>query len=134
MTKIAAVTDDGKSISQHFGRATKYVVVTVENSEIIGREIRDKAGHRQFHEHERHEHRQDERGHGYGRHSGEKHRIMFETITDCDFLLARGMGRGAYQGLEQYNIRPIVTDIPDIDSAVRAVIDGSIEDHQERLH
>ena len=28
--KIAAITDDGTTISQHFGRAPYYVVVTVE--------------------------------------------------------------------------------------------------------
>jgi predicted Fe-Mo cluster-binding NifX family protein len=59
---------------------------------------------------------------------------MFETIKDCDYVLARGMGRGAYQGLEQWKIQPIITDIPDIDAALEAVIDGSIKDHVERLH
>jgi hypothetical protein len=31
-------------------------------------------------------------------------------------------------------IRPILTDIADIEIAVQAVMDGSIEDHVERLH
>jgi predicted Fe-Mo cluster-binding NifX family protein len=30
--KIAIVSDDGMTISQHFGRATYYVVVSVENN------------------------------------------------------------------------------------------------------
>jgi predicted Fe-Mo cluster-binding NifX family protein len=33
--KIAAITDDGKTISQHFGRAPYYLVVTVENGQIV---------------------------------------------------------------------------------------------------
>ena len=43
--RIAAVTEDGITISQHFGRAPYYLVVTVENGKIVGRERRDKMGH-----------------------------------------------------------------------------------------
>jgi predicted Fe-Mo cluster-binding NifX family protein len=135
--KIAAVTDDGKTISQHFGRATKYLVVTVENGQEVERELRDKLGHRDFQkegDHGHHQHHEDERGRGFGNHSAEKHRRMFEAISDCKVLLSRGMGRGAYIGLEQAGIRPVLTDIPEIDAAVSAVIDGSIQDLTERLH
>jgi predicted Fe-Mo cluster-binding NifX family protein len=59
---------------------------------------------------------------------------MFETITDCQIVLARGMGQGAYAGLEQMNVRPILTEIKEIETAVQAVIDGTIENHPERLH
>jgi hypothetical protein len=87
MIKIAAVTDDGKTISPHFGRATKYVVITVEEGKITAREVREKAGHHDFHhdkEH-KHEHRDDERGRGFGKHSGEKHRLMFKAIPDYPY-------------------------------------------------
>lgn len=136
MIKIAVVTDDGKNISPHFGRATKYAVLTVEDNRIIAHDLRDKAGHRDFQHEESHDHQHhdDDRGRGFGKHSGEKHRLMFEAIPDCEIVLARGMGQGAYQGLQQNGIRPILTDIADIDIAVQAVIDGSIEDHPERLH
>ncbi len=33
--KIAAITDDGKTISLHFGRAQQYLVATVENGQIV---------------------------------------------------------------------------------------------------
>ena len=46
--KIAAITDDGNTISQHFGRAAYYLVVTVENGQIIDREFREKLGHAHF--------------------------------------------------------------------------------------
>lgn len=137
MKKIAAVTDDGKTISAHFGRATKYAVLTVENGNVVARELRGKAGHHDFqhegtHDHE-HEHNAGQ-GRGFGQHSAEKHQRMFETIRDCQMVLARGMGQGAYQGLQQSGIQPIVTEIHEIDAAVQAVIDGTIEDRPERLH
>jgi len=49
-------------------------------------------------------------------------------------VLARGMGQGAYKGLQEMGIRPILTEISEIDIAVQAVMDDSIEDRPERLH
>jgi len=138
--KIAIVTDDEKTISAHFGRATKYVVVTVEGNAVTDRQVLDKAGHREFqHDHDHHDHnhghgQHDSRGHGFGKHAGERHQLMFTPIQDCQVLLARGMGRGARIGLEGLGIRPILTELREIDDAVQAVIDGSIQDHPERLH
>jgi predicted Fe-Mo cluster-binding NifX family protein len=140
--KIAAVTDDGKTISAHFGRALKYAVFTVEEGQVTDSELRDKANHRDFHSEESGRQEQliqpsgpkEHTGHGQGQHSAEKHQRMFEPLADCQIVLARGMGQGAYMGLEQMGVRPILTEIKTIDEAVQAVIDGSIEDHPERLH
>jgi predicted Fe-Mo cluster-binding NifX family protein len=46
--RIAAITDDGKTISQHFGRAAHYMVVTIENGKIVDRQLRDKLNHDQI--------------------------------------------------------------------------------------
>ena len=134
--KIAAVTDDGQVISAHFGRATKYAVLTVENGRVVASELRAKVGHKEFQSEESHdhEHHHDPRGRGFGQHSEDKHRRMFAAVTDCEVLLARGMGQGAYNGMQQMGIRPILTDIGNIETAVQAVMDGSIVDHSERLH
>ena len=59
---------------------------------------------------------------------------MSAAIADCQALLARGMGAGAYQSMEQAGIRPVITDIPTIDEAVQAYLTGGIVDHTERLH
>lgn len=130
--KIAAITDDGMTISHHFGRAPYYAVLTVEEGEIVEREMRDKLGHRQFAGQETHE---DESGrHGYGPGARDRHASMAAAISDCDVLLCRGMGWGAYEAMKQYGIRPIVTDIAEIQAAVRAYLDGRIKDLTERLH
>lgn len=132
--KIAAVTDDGKTISHHFGRAPYYMVVSVEDGKITHRELREKAGHNQFVD-EGHSHGQeaDER-HGYGPAADNRHKRMTDTITDCEAVLCRGMGMGAYENMKARNIRPIVTDIADIDEAVNAYASGQIIDHVEKLH
>ncbi|MCA9905739.1 MAG: NifB/NifX family molybdenum-iron cluster-binding protein [Anaerolineae bacterium] len=135
--KIAVVTDSGTTISSHFGRAPYYLVFTVEDGKIVGREQRAKAGHQQFVqiEHEHHEHDHDhEHGHGFGAHSADKHTQMIDAMRDCEVVIVRGMGRGAYVSIQQANIRPILTDLKDAEAAVQAYIDGTLVEHPERLH
>jgi predicted Fe-Mo cluster-binding NifX family protein len=131
--KIAAITDDGTSISQHFGRANYYLVVTVENGQIVNREMRDKLSHSRF-ANEPHDPETPGKPHGFSPASQDRHARMAEAITDCEVLLCRGMGMGAYESMKIYGIRPIVTDIMDIDEAIKAYIDGQIVDHVDLLH
>jgi predicted Fe-Mo cluster-binding NifX family protein len=131
--KIALVTDDRSTISAHFGRAQYYEVVTIENGGITHRETRDKMGHHSF-AGEQHEHHETSQGHGFGAGAERRHTLMLEAIKDCDVLVARGMGAGAYEHLRAAGILPILTEIASIDDAVRAYIDGRLTDHPERLH
>lgn len=131
--KIATITDDGKTISQHFGRAAYYLVATVENGQIVNRELRNKLGHAQFANHP-HPEEQPGQPHGMDAASHNKHLQMAEAITDCQALLCRGMGMGAYDSMLARGIRPVVTDIATIDEAVMAYVEGSIVDQVERLH
>ena len=131
--KIAAISDDEVHISQHFGRASYYVVVTVEEGKVVSSETRPKAGHRTFAAQEHPRLRPGER-HGYDPGSQAKHRSMAKTIADCDVLIAGGMGWGAYESLKGYGIRPIITDVDDIRAAVLRCIDGDLPDLMERVH
>ena len=134
--RIAAITDDGETISQHFGRARHYKVFTVEDGEVVGRELRDKAGHHDFAGQHGDEHGagDDPRGHGFGQGAGRRHAGMIEAIRDCDVVLVRGMGRGAHVALQEAGVEPIVTDIVAIEDAVAAYLRGDIENHVEWLH
>lgn len=137
--KIAVVTEDGHTISQHFGRAPLYVVITVENGKIVAQEQRSKVGHQQFahehhHDHHAHDHESGEHQHGTGQHAHGRHAQMGVAITDCEAVLARGMGAGAYHSVLRMGIRPVVTDIASIEEAVMAYVEGRIVDHTERLH
>lgn len=150
--KIAAVTDDGRTISAHFGRARAYLVCTVEGGRVVSEELRDKAGHHTFaasgdhahdHDHARdHDHAHDQEpghghhagGHGTGPGAAARHAAMTEPLRDCAVVLARGMGRGVYAALEQAGIEPFVTTEPGIADAVRAYLGGGLVNHTERLH
>jgi predicted Fe-Mo cluster-binding NifX family protein len=131
--KIAAITDDGKTISQHFGRAPYYLVVTVENGQIVSREMRDKLGHAHF-ANDPHEEDKPGQPHGFGPAAQNRHVQMAQTIADCQALLCGGMGRGAYESMRTRGIKPVVTDITLIDEAVQAYAAGRIVDQTDRLH
>lgn len=131
--KIAAITDDGYTISQHFGRAAYYLVTTVENGQIVKRELRNKLGHAHF-SNQSHSEAQPGQPHGMDAASHNKHIQMAQAITDCEALLCRGMGMGAYESMRSQGIRPVVTDIVNIDEAVTAYIQGNIVDQVDRLH
>lgn len=133
--KIAAVTEDGIAISQHFGRAPYYLVLTIEAGRIVGREQRAKIAHGHGHSHSHsHEVQLGDQAHGFDPASQETHSRMAGPITDCQVLLARGMGAGAYASLEQAGIRPILTTIVNIEEAALQAAAGTIVDHRERLH
>jgi predicted Fe-Mo cluster-binding NifX family protein len=130
--KIAAISEDGTTLSQHFGRAPYYVVLSVEGGKVVGRETRPKAGHHAFAGAER-PLGPGER-HGYDSHSQAKHASMAQSIADCQVLLVGGMGWGAYESLKSRNIEPIVTDVESIEEAVKLHLEGKLPNLMERLH
>ncbi len=131
--KIAAITEDETTISQHFGRAPLYVVVTVEEGRVVNKETRDKTGHHTFAANQHPETAPGER-HGYDAGAQTRHASMAETISDCQVLLAGGMGWGAYESMKSRNIEPVVTDVENIDEAVNLYLAGKLPNLMERLH
>jgi predicted Fe-Mo cluster-binding NifX family protein len=131
--KIAFVSDNGKNVSQHFGRARYYVVVTVENGQAVKSETRDKLGHMHFAADAHYEEHQGPL-HGYGPEAQHRHGKMIEVINDCEVLVGGGMGAGARESLRASKIRPILTNILSIDDALKAYTEGRLEDHTELVH
>ena len=131
--KIAVITEDGATISQHFGRAPLYLVVTVENGNITCKETRDKAGHHTFAAGQHPETAPGER-HGYDTGAQTRHASMAETIADCQVLIAGGMGWGAYDSMKSHNIETVVTDVEGIDEAVKLYLEGKLTNLMDRLH
>jgi predicted Fe-Mo cluster-binding NifX family protein len=72
--------------------------------------------------------------HGQGSAEENLHTRMFAPILDCQVVLAGGMGQGAYNGLKQAGVKPVLTDMRGIEQAVKAYLDGTLTDHPELLH
>jgi predicted Fe-Mo cluster-binding NifX family protein len=131
--KIAVITEDEKTISQHFGRAPLYLIATVEDGKVTGKETRPKAGHHTFAAHGHPETAPGER-HGYDDGAQARHATMADAIADCQVLLAGGMGWGAYESMKDRNIETVVTDIEDIDEAIGHYLAGDLPNLMERLN
>ncbi len=131
--KIAAISEDGTTVSQHFGRAPYYLVVTVENGKVVNKEKRDKAGHHTFAAGQHPDTALGER-HGYDAGAQSRHATMAQSIDDCQVLIAGGMGWGAYESLKSHGIETIVTDVQNIEEAVRLYVDSKLPNLMERLH
>ena len=131
--KIAAISEDGTTISQHFGRAPLYMVVTVEDGKIISKESRNKAGHHTFAGGQHPETAPGEK-HGYDAGAQSRHAAMAQSIEDCQVLLAGGVGWGAYESLKSRNIETVVTDVENIEEAIELYLQGKLPNLMERLH
>jgi predicted Fe-Mo cluster-binding NifX family protein len=136
--KIAVVTDDGKTISQHFGRAAHFLVAEVDGEKILSRELRANPGCHGLHAGP-HEPRRGHPGaqgdcHGQGAGAEATHHRMVAIIADCEAIIAGGMGWGSRESLSAAKIRPIITDITEIDAALLAYAKGAITDHAEWVH
>ena len=131
--KIAVVTDDGTTICQHFGRALYYTVVTVENGKVMGKEQRNKAGHHVAGMQHESQASHGEK-HGFDANAQASHAGMMANITDCQLLIAGGMGWGAQVSLKQSGIESLITDVNNIDEAIKLYIQGKLPNLTERLH
>ncbi|PIU29469.1 MAG: dinitrogenase iron-molybdenum cofactor biosynthesis protein [Candidatus Hydromicrobium americanum] len=131
--KIAVISEDGTTISQHFGRAPLYVVVTVDGGKVVSKETRSKAGHHTFAVNQHTDTVPGER-HGYDAGAQSRHDTMAQSIDDCKVLIAGGMGWGAYESLKRRGIETIVTDVGSIDETVKLYLAGKLPNLTERLH
>jgi predicted Fe-Mo cluster-binding NifX family protein len=131
--RIAVVSDNGRAVSQHFGRAPYYVVLAVEGDQIVSTETRPKAGHHSLAAQQHPTLAPGER-HGYDAASQARHQTMAEAIADCQVLIAGGMGWGAFESLKARGIEPVVTDVRDIREAALRYSQGNLPNLMDRLH
>lgn len=136
--KIAMVTDDGKTVSAHFGRAAYFAVLTLEGGQVRGMEMRPNPGRDRL-DMEAHELRRGSPGavpdcHGAGAAGAAAHQAVAEAIRDCEAVLAGGMSWASRECLAANGIRPILTGIADVQEAAQAYAAGVIVDQPEWVH
>jgi len=124
--KIAIVTDEGTTVSSHFGRAQFYEVLTFKNGAVVQRERREK-----FSPHSMSEGEGQEQGH---HDHGHKHETMLAPIRDCQVVIARGMGDGAYVHLTSEGFTTFLTELHSIDEVANAVTSGNLQHDDRRVH
>jgi predicted Fe-Mo cluster-binding NifX family protein len=137
--KIAAVSNNGTTISAHFGKARSFVIMTVEDGQIVGEEMRQKD--ECSHGHHDHGHSHDTNtvqtvsvGSAATPATADPHAQALAAIADCDVVLSRGMGRGMYANLQRAGIRTVLTDMSDVHEAVAAFLAGTLPEKPELVH
>ena len=118
--KIAVPTDDGETISRHFGQAKFFKVVSLENNQVVSSEMREKATHQHGH------YAQPEAGH-----PGEK---MVETIADCQVVISGGMGAPMLNHVNAARLKVFLTGTSSIEAAVQAYLGGTLENNPSLVH
>jgi len=130
--KIAAITDDSKTVSAHFGQVQFYDVFTITDNQIAAKETRSKANHNHF-PRENHEHPHGQ-AHGTDPASQYRHSALVEPIQVCQVVIAREMGMGVHQSLITNGIHPIITNMDAIEEVLNSYLAGTLTDHPEKLH
>ena len=132
--KIAFVTDDGQTISAHFGRAAYYLVVTVDDGKETGREMREKMGHTHFNHDQQHEEHVPGQPHGFDPQSQSKHTSMLAAIDDCEVVICGGMGQGAVFSIQSSGKDLRLTDVGPIDDALGLFLAGNLPNQTQLSH
>jgi predicted Fe-Mo cluster-binding NifX family protein len=116
--KLAVPTQDGTSISGHFGRSKSFLVFEVEDHKIVGRSMRENTftahakGECQGPEHH-------EQPHG--------HSEIVEALRDCEAVLCYGMGWRAAEALKEGGIQVFVLqEEVSPEEAVKRFVAGSL--------
>jgi len=131
--RIAFVTDDGITITQHFGRAGKYLVVEIKDGKELSRDLRDKLGHTHFRQAEKQHNRIEGQAHNSSAdHS--KHVQMMGAIEDCDVVVCGGMGIGAFQSITSLGKEVFMTNTSDINNALKAYLAGELQNMSDLVH
>jgi predicted Fe-Mo cluster-binding NifX family protein len=124
MKKVAVAQMNESSISKHFGRSPYFGIYSISNDQIEGSEMRLNT----FTHHARQGHHHDH-AHGNEQHHthNHSHESVVEGLSDCQVLIAGGMGMGAINSLSDAGIEIIITEENDPMEAVQKYIHGTLK-------
>lgn len=106
--KIAFSSMDGEKISSHFGRSKYFVILEVENGEIVGREIRENP-HAGKHHHGGKEENLHHQGHSW----------IQDMFKDCEVIVTKRIGEGAFKNLQRLGKKVIIVESSDIEDVLK---------------
>jgi len=98
-----AIATDGNSVSQHFGRCTRYTIIDVEDDKVTSRTLIENPGHRP------------------------NYLPQFLNDHQVDCIVSGGMGRKARGLFDQYEIETVVGVEGDIDAVINDILNDAIE-------
>jgi len=100
--KIAISTDSG-NVCAHFGRAPEFTFVTIEDNQVLKKEVLQNPGH------------------------SVGSIPQFVNQQGAKYMIAGGMGRRAEDFFNQYGIEVIVGISGKIEDVIKKILDGTLE-------
>lgn len=100
--KIAISTDSG-NVCAHFGRAPEFTFVTIEDNQVLKKEVLQNPGH------------------------SVGSIPQYVKQQGAKYMIAGGMGRRAEDFFNQYGIEVIVGVTGKIDDVIKKILDGTLE-------
>lgn len=136
--RIAVVSDDGSTVSAHFGRARTYLVFetkdgVIQAEETLEKPTRDGRG-RERAAPDAGAPPAERTGDGHGHGGADAHRAMLDPIRGCDAVLAGGMGRGMQAHLRAAGIEAVLVAPGPAREAVARWLAGNLTHDPQRLH
>lgn len=120
--KIAVASNDGNTISSHFGRARGFVIAEVEDGKLKDKRYVPNTF----------------TGHAMGLHHGEAHHHghagVLSALADCQVIISHGMGKRLYDDLTRAGKEVYVTDETQVDKAIELYLSGKLRNISELLH
>jgi predicted Fe-Mo cluster-binding NifX family protein len=122
--KIAIPTNDGTSISEHFGRSAAFLIFEAEDGQIKNQAMKTNGQH--------HSHDQGSCGHGPTEGAQHSHQGIVSALDGCEVVICAGMGQKAADALKASGINQIVFTKPgSAQEAVASFLAGKLEPKTE---
>ena len=142
--KIAFVSGNAKSINGSFGSTKYFEVFSIENGQIAKRETRETFVDQADADVPNIIQKIDNGSgsNGFAKSfsltvvdkSKEKHMKIAKSISDCNYVVARGMCANAYDSVQQFKMNPILTDIKEFEEGIKQILEGTIINHTDKIH
>ena len=100
--RIAIPTNDGTSISEHFGRSAAFLIFETENGRITSRAMKTNGAH----------HGQGACGHHSTESKPHSHSGIVAALKGCEVVICAGMGSRAAEALKTNGVTQIVVTTP----------------------
>ncbi len=116
-TTVAFATDDGSNVNQHFGRLAGFVIVTIQDGVETERTLVARPQQADLPGERRH-----------------NHAALLDPVSDCEVLIAGGMGLPMARNINEAGIQLILTAETLVDSALASFLEGSLSHESDRAH
>ena len=121
--RIAVPTNDGVSISEHFGRSAAFLIFEIENGQIKSRELKSNGA--------KHSHAQEACDHHSTESTPHNHAGILAALEGCEVVICAGMGQRAAEALKGCGTQIVTAAPASAQDTVTAYLAGKLSPVRE---